>query len=381
MKNVIGIIKPYIAVLAVLLILLFALSFDTSSAASQPTDTGSHWASNEISSAASEGWAYVEDSKFNPNKAATREEVIWMLIGAIKTIELEGFDINKKDCLCDFLDQPSSWAADRMDIAVGNGIIQGYTDGTLKPKSNITRAEFAVIISRLINEDTPSIFSPFWDYIPQWALPGIKKTYSKGIIKGYPDKSFGARRNVTKAEALVMIKRWKGDKEPGASEYKSIYENAIPFEGTPINLEEYYVHPSISRIPYGFTSKALIREISIDDLKPNGIKLGDEKDGFEVILDVSVKPEDNAVYIKQLGSDVVSVPVVLSEGKDVSRSRPQAPRDKDSYLFTSKYDINYQPELTYSGLPEADITKISHIMVLYANSILAIKNPLYKGGN
>ncbi len=181
----------------------------TTYAAIKPTDTGSHWASNEISSAASEGWAYVENGKFNPNKAATREEVIWMLIGAIKTVELEGFDINKEDCLCDFLDQPSSWAAGRMGIAVGNGIIQGYPDGTLKPKSNITRAEFAVIISRLINEDTPSVFSPFWDYIPQWALPGIKKTYSKGIIKGYPDKSFGARRNVTKAEALVMIKRWK----------------------------------------------------------------------------------------------------------------------------------------------------------------------------
>ncbi len=232
-------------------------------ASSQPTDISSHWASNEISSAASEGWAYIENGKFNPNKAATREEVIWMLIGAIKTIELEGFDINKKDCLCGFLDQPSSWAADRMDIAVGNGIIQGYPDGTLKPKSNITRAEFAVIISRLINEDTPSVFSPFWDYIPQWALPGIKKTYSKGIIKGYPDKSFGARRNVTKAEALVMIKRWKS-KYPALStsdtipsEFKEILTNV---ENTVCEYGTIYYSPDGNAGMYSPDNTILLRK-------------------------------------------------------------------------------------------------------------------------
>ncbi len=380
MKNVILTKKPYITVPAVLLILLLALSFNTTLAAAQPTDTGGHWASNEISSATSEGWAYIENGKFNPNKAATREEVIWMLIGAIKTIELEGFNINKEDCLCDFLDQPSSWAKGRMGIAVGNDIIQGYPDGTLKPKSSITRAEFAVIISRLINEDTPSVFSPFWDYIPQWALPGIKKTYSKEIIKGYPDKSFGARRNVTKAEALIMIKRWKSDKKPEISEYRSTYEKAEPFEGTPINLEEYKVHPSIGRLP--FRAEAWIMEIEAADLKPNGIRIGSKEDESKVILDISVKPEDNAIYIKQASNDIVSARVVLAEGKDVSRFRFNAPRDKEeSYVFTSRYDINYQPELDYSDLLEADITKISHIMVVYGDSILAIKNPLYKGGN
>ncbi len=152
---------------------------------------------------------------------------------------------------------------------------------------------------------------------------------------------------------------------------EQLFDRAKQFEGTPINLEEYYVHPSISRMPYGFKADASIMEIDAADLKPNGIRMGDKKDGFEVILDAWI--EDNAVYIKQTGSDRVSVPVVLAEGKDVSRSRPQAPRDRDSYLFTARYDINYQPELTYSNLSKADITNITHVMVVYGEYILAIR--------
>ena len=167
----------------------------------------------------------MEKDKFNPNKAATREEVVWMLIGALKITPSEGFDINKKADLSQFKDKPSSFSEGRMAIAVGNGIIGGYPDKTLKPKSSITRAEFAVIIGRLIKEDAPAGFSPFWDYIPAWSLTEIKKVYSKEIVKGYPDGTFGANKNVTKAEALTMIKRWK-DKQKPMSSTSYVSENA-----------------------------------------------------------------------------------------------------------------------------------------------------------
>jgi len=176
--------------------------------ASQPADIKNHWASSDISSAASEGWAYMEGQKFSPNKPATREEVVWMLVGASKTIQ-SSIDLNTKADMAKFKDKPSPWAEGRMAIAIGNGLIKGYPDGTIKAKAPITRAEFAVLLSRLIDEKAPGGFLPFWDFIPDWALEGIKKAHAKGIINGYPDKSFGANKNVTKAEALVMIKRWK----------------------------------------------------------------------------------------------------------------------------------------------------------------------------
>jgi hypothetical protein len=122
-------------------------------AAEWPADIKGHWAAVEINSATSEGWAYIENDKFNPNKPASREEVIWMLIGTCETVQVNGFDANKKADMTAFKDEPSTWAKERMAIAIGNGYIQGYTDKTIKAQSNITRAEFAVMLSRLIEGD------------------------------------------------------------------------------------------------------------------------------------------------------------------------------------------------------------------------------------
>lgn len=41
----------------------------------------------------------------------------------------------------------SEYASDALQWACGAGIINGYPDGSLAPKSSITRAEFAAMIS------------------------------------------------------------------------------------------------------------------------------------------------------------------------------------------------------------------------------------------
>lgn len=186
-------------------------------AASNPTDINKHWAAADITSASSEGWAYIENGKFNPNKAATREEVAWMLVGTWETVKDSHFDINMKADLTKYKDKPSEWASDAMAAAVGNGLIEGYPDNTIRAQSHITRAEFAVLLSRLVGGYPLENSLSFSDSIPSWAVNGIYKVYKKGIIKGYPDKSFKANANVTKAEALTMIKRWK-DEQPVKSQ-------------------------------------------------------------------------------------------------------------------------------------------------------------------
>ncbi len=227
-------IKCFILLMIAVSVFLFDLTSITA-LASQPSDIKNHWASADISNAASEGWAYMEGQKFNPNKAATREEVVWMLVGASKTIQ-SSIDLNTKADMTKFKDKPSPWAEGRMAIAVGNGLIKGYPDGTIKAKAPITRAEFAVILSRLIDEKAPGGFLPFWDYIPDWAMEGIKKAHAKGIINGYPDKSFGANKNVTKAEALVMIKRWKNIPPTDIPEMSNEYRELKKIFGTNIVL-------------------------------------------------------------------------------------------------------------------------------------------------
>jgi hypothetical protein len=208
-----------------LLIGLFLVLAVPAQAAQQPVDVKGHWAQKDVTSAVYEGWAYIENGKFNPDKSASREEVIWMMIGACETAQVDGFDANKKADLTVFKDEPSSWAKERMAIAIGNAYIQGYPDKTIKAQSSITRAEFAVMLSRLIKDSSSEKLLPFLDKIPDWSMDGIKKVFGKNIIKGYEDKTFKPDSNLTKAEALVMIKRWKdglAKPAPICDEYKNI---------------------------------------------------------------------------------------------------------------------------------------------------------------
>lgn len=47
----------------------------------------------------------------------------------------------------------STWGQKEVDTAVENGIIAGYTDNTIKPKTNATRAEAVTVIIRAIEKN------------------------------------------------------------------------------------------------------------------------------------------------------------------------------------------------------------------------------------
>lgn len=89
------------------------------------------------------------------------------------------------------------------------GLINGYADGTFRPKANITRAEFLTLINRtfgfLEEVDTEIVFS---DVNPQdWYIKDLKIALSKGYIKGYVDNTFRPQNNISRQEAAVIINR------------------------------------------------------------------------------------------------------------------------------------------------------------------------------
>ena len=48
------------------------------------------------------------------------------------------------------IDYSSHWAKGAIDTWKGYNIVAGYTDGTFKPNNNVTRSEFAAILSRVL---------------------------------------------------------------------------------------------------------------------------------------------------------------------------------------------------------------------------------------
>jgi len=91
------------------------------------------------------------------------------------------------------------------------GVIKGYDDGTFKPESLVTRAEFATMIVRMLGLESaadslkgqPVDFS---DVDPShWAVGYINVAYMMGIVQGYEDGTFRPAGNITYAEAIKMV--------------------------------------------------------------------------------------------------------------------------------------------------------------------------------
>ena len=90
--------------------------------------------------------------------------------------------------------------------------VGGYGDGTIRPNDNITRAEVAAILCKIIREDviTPYITDdhPYND-IPEdaWYRTSVATLTNMGLFSGYPDGSFGGDRPITRAELGAVYAR------------------------------------------------------------------------------------------------------------------------------------------------------------------------------
>ncbi|MBI4733626.1 MAG: S-layer homology domain-containing protein, partial [Rubrobacteridae bacterium] len=101
----------------------------------------------------------------------------------------------------------NSWYANYVSRLISNKILSGYPNGTFKPGSPITRAEFskALVLTMGLGISTPT--NPTFTDVPagNWAYAYIETARSKGIINGYGDGEFRPINFVTRAEMTQMI--------------------------------------------------------------------------------------------------------------------------------------------------------------------------------
>ena len=105
----------------------------------------------EVGSAA--GWAAsagvttgTTAATFSPNSAVTREQLVTMLY------RLAGSPAASAASLTSYTDggEVQGYAKDAVAWAIGNGLLTGYGDGSLKPGATATRAEVCALIMRYL---------------------------------------------------------------------------------------------------------------------------------------------------------------------------------------------------------------------------------------
>ncbi|WP_203363523.1 S-layer homology domain-containing protein [Bacillus sp. REN10] len=84
------------------------------------------------------------------------------------------------------------------------GVIQGYSDGVYKPNEKVTRAEFATFMARALK--LPQGNSAFSDVPSSSALSyGVNAAASAKIVNGYSDGTFRPQSLITRKDMALMI--------------------------------------------------------------------------------------------------------------------------------------------------------------------------------
>ena len=101
-----------------------------------------------------------------------------------------------------------SWAADAITQLSYRGVLNGKSERLFTPNDNVTREEFAKIITVAFKLNLVNAECPFGDVDENnWAYPYIRSAYKAGIIKGVSDTEFGYGQNITREDLCVMINR------------------------------------------------------------------------------------------------------------------------------------------------------------------------------
>jgi hypothetical protein len=108
-----------------------------------------------------------------------------------------------------FADTANHWARDYIAVAYARQIAKGYNDTRFGPDDYITREQMAVMLAQaaeLRNVTGTRTFSD-QERISPWAREAVAAASSKGIINGYPDKSFKPKDKATRGEAITVLLR------------------------------------------------------------------------------------------------------------------------------------------------------------------------------
>ena len=98
-----------------------------------------------------------------------------------------------------------AWCCRAVSTLTNMGIIKGYTDGTFRPNADITRAELATIIARFAKLDVNT--KTFSDITGHWVQKSIELAAGNGWINGYTDGTFRPNKSIIRAETFAMINR------------------------------------------------------------------------------------------------------------------------------------------------------------------------------
>lgn len=115
-----------------------------------------------------------------------------------------------------FRDVAPTWSVEYIRRMHEEGMLEGYPDGRFRRKQSLTRAELAVIVSRLIlrtERKQPLTLggNVFFKDVTggEWSFGAILVAVGTGVMEGHPDRTFRGNQPVTRNELAIVLTRLK----------------------------------------------------------------------------------------------------------------------------------------------------------------------------
>ena len=90
-----------------------------------------------------------KDNTFRPQTALTREQIVSMILEALKTLPDSSISLPTETSDNPYPDvDQSRWSAAKIAYAKEKNIVSGYKDGTFRPTQSVTRAELMALLRR-----------------------------------------------------------------------------------------------------------------------------------------------------------------------------------------------------------------------------------------
>lgn len=168
------------------------------------TDTEEHWAKKSIDNLSKiEAIKGYDDGSFKPDNYITRAELMTTVNRLLKN-EVQSAkyvpDNNSKE-----------WYYTEVRKAIESGIITGDPDGSVRPNDYITREEAVVILYRAFSRSNTENMrlNAFSDAksVSNWAYNAVSIFANENYIKGYSDGTIKPKDKITRAEIVTILDR------------------------------------------------------------------------------------------------------------------------------------------------------------------------------
>lgn len=167
-----------------------------------PSDIEGHWNEELLLKWLQSGFINgYPDGTLRPDDEVTRAQFLSFVnrvFGFTEGVEVHFSDVKQTD-----------WAYEGIGIAVKEGYVNGYSDGTFRPQQVISRQEAAAMIARVLELEDFQTADRLGDSedIASWARGPVSAIRERGIIDTILDGSFHPLRIMTRADTVDALER------------------------------------------------------------------------------------------------------------------------------------------------------------------------------